>query len=120
MLALKRTADVMRIGNYSPCSIDNYLRELRFLFDHYKDFPPDQISQQQIGSYLSYLKETFNAQHDKCRMLAQSWIFFCMKVIKKPFLVPNTIYPRKTFSLPNVISQEEEKFCSIAIALSSS
>ena len=54
-----------------------------------------------------YIKDTFNAQRDKCRMVAQAWSFFCKKVIKKPFLVPNTIYPRKTFSLPNVMSQEE-------------
>jgi len=107
--ALKKTSDVMRIGNYSPNSVQNYLRELRFLFDHYHEVQPEQITQEQIESYLIFLKDTFKAQRDKCRMVAQAWSFFCKKVIHKPFLVPNTIYPRKTFSLPNVMSQDEVK-----------
>lgn len=107
--ALKRTADVMRIGNYSPRSVQNYLRELRFLFDHYKDSIPEDITQEQIERYLIFIKDTFNSQRDKCRMVAQAWSFFCKKVIHKPFLVPSTIYPRKNFTLPNVMSQDEVK-----------
>jgi site-specific recombinase XerD len=107
LLALKKTAEVMRLGHYSAHSVQNYLRELRYIFDYFTDTKPSRISQQQIEDYLIYIKDTFNAQRDKCRMVAQAWSFFCKKVIKKPFLVPNTIYPRKTFSLPNVMSQEE-------------
>jgi site-specific recombinase XerD len=107
LLALKKTAEVMRLGHYSANSVQNYLRELRYILDYFTDTKPSCISQQQIEDYLIYIKDTFNAQRDKCRMVAQAWSFFCKKVIKKPFLVPNTIYPRKTFSLPNVMSQEE-------------
>lgn len=105
--ALRRTAEIMSVGHYSQASVRNYLRELRFLFDYYRDIDPEQISQLQLENYIIYIKSEFNAKRDKCRMIAHSWSFFCKKVIHKPFMIPNTIFPRKAFSLPNVMSTDE-------------
>ena len=97
----------MTIGNYSPKSILNYVREVRFLLEYYPDVSPDGISQQQIEDYILYLKRTFNVSHAKCRSVAQSISFFYKQILRKPYELPSKLYPKKEFKLPNVMSEEE-------------
>lgn len=44
--ALQRTDDMLRLGDYSPLTIRNYLRELRWLFMYYPDTRPSQITRE--------------------------------------------------------------------------
>lgn len=104
---LQRTAEVMQVGDYAPASIQNYLRELRFLFEFYHDRTPDDIGADQITDYILFLKNTFNSGKDKCRMAAHAYAFFSKKIMNKPYEVPSTIYPRKSFTVPNVLTEEE-------------
>lgn len=105
--ALVKTAQVMRMGNYSPKSIKSYLRELRFLFEYFSDKTPQQINSEEIQKYVIYLKDTFNAAKDKCRMVAQAYSFFCKHIDKKPYEIPSKLYPKRDFKLPNVMTEEE-------------
>jgi site-specific recombinase XerD len=104
---MQRTAEIMTVGDYAAASIQNYLRELRFLFEFYHDRPADEIEANQIIDYLLFLKDHFNAGKDKCRMVAHAYSFFSKKVMNKPYAVPSTLYPRKEFKIPNVMTEEE-------------
>ena len=57
--------------------------------------------------YLVYLAKTLCCSRVKCRMAAQSISFFCRYVIRRPYVIPSLIYPRKTSNLPPVMSQQE-------------
>jgi integrase/recombinase XerD len=97
----------MTVGGYSPRSIVNYVRELRFLFEYYPDSDPHSITADQIEHYICYLKEVFKSGHDKCRMVASSVAFYYKHLLKRPYDLPSRLYPRKGFKLPNVMSVNE-------------
>ena len=83
----------------------NYTSEMRFLFSYFNDLDASAIGPDEIILYLNYLKTGLNLGRDKCRMLAQSCSFFCKHVLKKPYLLPSKLYPRKEFKLPEILSQ---------------
>ncbi len=97
----------MTAGGYSPKSISNYLREMRFIFEYYPDTRPSQLTADQIEKYICYVKEVFNSGRDKCRMVASSVSFFFKQVLKRPYDLPSKLYPRKAFKLPNVMTTDE-------------
>lgn len=94
----------MTVGDYSPQSIRNYVRELRFIFEYYPDSDPGSISADQIERYICYIKEVFKSGHDKCRMVASSVSFFYKHILKRPYDLPSKLYPKKGFKLPNVMT----------------
>ncbi len=97
----------MTVGNYSPKSIRNYVREMRFIFEYYPDTRPSTLTAEQIEQYICYIKEVFNSGYDKCRMVAASVAFFFKHVLKRPYDLPSKLYPRKAFKLPNVMTTDE-------------
>lgn len=97
----------MTVGNYSPRSIGNYVREMRFIFEYYPDTDPSVLSADQIEKYICYLKQVFNSGRDKCRMVASSVSFFYKHIVKRPYDIPSKLYPRKAYKLPNVMSVAE-------------
>ncbi len=66
----------MTAGGYSPRSIGNYVREMRFIFEYYPDTKPSAITAHQVEKYICYIKQVFKSGHDKCRMVASSVSFF--------------------------------------------
>ena len=99
----------MTVGNYSPRSIGNYVREMRFIFEYYPHTDPSQLSAEQIELYICYIKKVFNSGHDKCRMVASGVSFFFKQILKRPYDLPSKLYPKKHFQLPNVMTIEEVK-----------
>jgi site-specific recombinase XerD len=97
----------MTLGDYSPRSISNYVREIRFIGSYYPDIPVQDMKQEHITSYVLYLKQTLGVGRDKCRMVASALCFLFKHVIKKPYELPSKLYPKKAFTLPHVMSQEE-------------
>ena len=57
--------------------------------------------------YLLYLSRTRQCSRVKCRMSAQIISFFFRHVLKKVYVIPTVIYPRKTSRLPPVMSADE-------------
>ena len=43
----------------------------------------------------------------KCRSVASACSFFYKRIIKKPYILPSSLYPQKQFVLPNIMSQQE-------------
>jgi integrase/recombinase XerD len=97
----------MTVGNYSPRSISNYMREMRFIFQYYNHLSPTQITADQISQYILYIKQVHQSGHDKCRMVAHSVAFFFRHVLCQPYSIPSKLYPRKEYRLPDIISQED-------------
>ena len=95
------------LGHYSPLTIRNYLSELRYLFVYYGDADPADFTEGMIMEYLLYLARTLQCSRVKCRMAAQSISFFFRHVLKKVYVIPTVIYPRKSSTLPPVMSVEE-------------
>jgi site-specific recombinase XerD len=98
---------VMTVGGYSPRSIGNYVREMRFIFEYYPDTKPSTITADQVEKYICYIKQVFNSGHDKCRMVASSVSFFFKQILKRPYDLPSKLYPKKKFQLPNVMGVDE-------------
>jgi site-specific recombinase XerD len=99
----------MTVGNYSPKSIVNYMREMRFIFQYYPELSPKQVTADHISQYILYIKEVHKSGHDKCRMVAHSVAFFFRHVLQQPYSIPSKLYPRKEYRLPDIMSQEEVK-----------
>lgn len=97
----------MYVGNYSPKSILNYMREMRFIFQYYPDVIPQQINADMVSKYICDIKTRFNVGYSKCRMVAHSVQFFFTNVLKQPYSIPSKLYPRKEYKLPNVMTVEE-------------
>lgn len=105
----------LQVGNYSKQSMRNYLMEMRLLFQYYHLKTVDDITQQNITEYILFIKKVHGVGLAKCRSVAHSCGFFFKRVIQKPFVLPSTLYPRKVFVLPAVMSQVEIKqlYCSL-------
>lgn len=48
----------MTVGDYSPRSIANYIREIRFIGEYYPDKGLDELTKVEIENYVLYLKQT--------------------------------------------------------------
>jgi len=88
-------------------TIRNYLGELRFLFSYYPDVAPMDFDSEMVLQYLLYVTKTLGCGRSKCCMAAQSISFFFRHVLKKPYVIPTLIYPRRVQTLPAVMSAEE-------------
>jgi len=106
---LEKTNQYLLLGHYSPLTIRNYLSELRYLFVYYADVNPADFTEDMIMGYLLYLAQTLKCSRVKCKMAAQSISFFFRHVLKKVYVIPTVIYPRKSSTLPPVMSAAEIK-----------
>lgn len=94
---------VMVVKNYAHRSIENYLRELKFLFAYYPQIEPQELTTQHVIDYLYFLIKKHQASRVKCRMVAHACSFYFRRIRKCPYYIPAEIYPRKTFALPQIL-----------------
>lgn len=109
LAALEKTNEYLSIGHYSPLTIRNYLSELRYLFVYFSDTHPTAFTEDMVMQYLLYLSKTLGCSRVKCKMAAQSISFFFRHVLKIAYVIPSVIYPRKSTTLPAVMSADEIK-----------
>lgn len=97
----------MTVADYSPRTVASYQREVSFLAQYFSDISLHEIQQHHIEAYLLYVKVTLGCARDKCRMAAQAFSFLYKHVLKMPFVLPSKLYPRKAFTLPDIMSPQE-------------
>jgi site-specific recombinase XerD len=97
----------MMVGDYSPRSISNYVREIRFIGEYYPEKGVDELTGEEVERYMIYLKHTLGVGRDKCRMTASALQWLYRHVLDKPYALPSKLYPRKTFTLPAVMSEAQ-------------
>jgi integrase/recombinase XerD len=96
-------------ASYAKSSLRNYCMEMRLLFQYHHGKEVEQITDQDIMQYIVFIKEVHKVGRAKCRSAAQACSFFFKHVIKKPFVLPSKLYPRKEFVLPAVMTEAEVK-----------
>ena len=101
--------DALLIGNYGKGTVRNYMMEMRLLFQYHHHKRVEDITPQDITQYIIFIKTVHGVGYAKCKSLAFSCGFFFKKVIQKPYTLPKTLFPRKEFKLPTVMSQDETK-----------
>jgi site-specific recombinase XerD len=104
---LKRLTDFLSAKAYSPRTVRNYVQEIRFIFAYFNDVAPAALTQEHIVQYLNFIKREHGVGRDKCRMVAQSCSFFFKHILPTPYIIPNALYPRKEFRLPDILSVEQ-------------
>lgn len=104
---MQRTGELLDLGEYSPNTKRHYLQELRFLFTHYCDIRPSQISYADTLNYLIYLNKTLGCSRVKSKMAANSFAFFFRQVCNKPYKVPAILFAAHSSKLPAVMKVQE-------------
>jgi len=104
---LQRTSNLFALGEYSVATQRNYLQELRYLFAHYPDTRPSQLTEKMAVDYLIYLSKTLKCSKVKTKMASQSFSFFFKHVLKKEYHSPKVLYGAHCSKLPAVMSMEE-------------
>jgi site-specific recombinase XerD len=104
---LIKLGNSLRAGGYSERTVRNYSSEVRFLFSYFNDLDPLSIGQDEIVLYINYLKSGLNLGRAKCRIAAQSFSFFYKHVLRKPYSLPSKLFPRKDYTLPEILSQSQ-------------
>jgi integrase/recombinase XerD len=77
------------------------------LFHYYYEKDVGEITQKDINDYIIFIKTAHGVGYAKCRSVAHACAFFYKKVIDMPYILPKTLYPRKQFILPKVMSRGE-------------
>jgi integrase/recombinase XerD len=106
---LLKAASFLSAKNYSPRTVRNYTSEMRYIFSYYNQKDPEEISQEDIIGYINFIKKQFGSGYDKCRMVAQACSFFYKNILRVPYVVPSSFYPRREFKLPNILSEDQVK-----------
>jgi|688.fasta_scaffold07615_11 site-specific recombinase XerD len=108
--ALLEVEKRMTVRNYAKASIENYCRELKFLFAYYQDVSPFLITDQMIITYLHYIIREHGVGRVKCRMVAHACSYYFKHILQCPYYTPKHIYPRKKLTLPEVFRPSEIKY----------
>ncbi len=104
---MQRTTDLLNLGEYSPATKRNYLQELRYLFTHFADIRPSQLTYEDTLHYLIYLNKTLGCSRVKSKMAANSFAFFFKHVCNKPYKLPAVLFAAHSNKLPTVMSVQE-------------
>jgi site-specific recombinase XerD len=97
----------MLVGSYANDSIRNYLMEVRLLFQFHHDKNAEELTELDINNYIIYIKQMYKAGHAKCKMVANAASYFFRNILRKPYVLPSKLFPRKEWKLPPVMSQDE-------------
>src|ERR1035438_4062983 len=92
--------------NYSPRTIECYIREVED-FANYFHRSPDRLGPQHIREYQAYLFRQRKLSPSSVTQRLAALRFFFIKTLKRSWSVAETPYPKKVQHLPSVLSQEE-------------
>ena len=92
--------------NYAPRTVETYIHAVKHFAQHFK-CPPDQLGPEHIREYQAALFKKYKFAPNTVNQRVAALRFLFIKTLKKPWSVAETPYPRRTFNLPTVLSQEE-------------
>lgn len=92
--------------NYSPGTIRGYLRVVAE-FARYFNSPPDRLGPEHIRQYQAYLFRQRKLAPSSVLRHVAALRFFFIKVLRKPWSMADTPYPKNVRRLPTILSQEE-------------
>jgi integrase/recombinase XerD len=92
--------------NYSQSTVRAYVRTIRDLA-RYFNRPPDQLGPAQLRQCQAYLFGERKLAPNTVNQRTAALRFFYVATLKKAWTIAETPYPRKTFRLPNILSEEQ-------------
>lgn len=104
---LQQLKDTLTARHYSPRTVCNYAREIRYLFGCYNQLPVDSIGEEQVVAYLNYIIREHSVGRDKCRQVVQACSFLYKNILSAPFTIPSHLYPRPQHRLPDILNIEQ-------------
>jgi site-specific recombinase XerD len=100
------TLEELERRNYSEGTTRAYLRAIEELA-RYFNRPPDQLGPEQIREYVAHLFRDRKLTDNTVNQQVGALRFFYIKTLKKGWSVEETPYPKKSFRLPIILSQDE-------------
>src|SRR5262249_36286478 len=103
----QRMLEDMQIRNYSPHTIDGYLRYVAQFAQHFHT-SPDRLSPEHIRTYQLHLLHT-HASESVFIQTVCALRFFYETTLGRPWMVEYIPYPKKPKTLPVILSRDEVK-----------
>ena len=101
----KRMLEDMRIRNFSPPTIDGYIRYVAQFAKHFQT-SPDQLGPEHVRTYQLYLLE--QQVHQSILVQTVSALrFLYEKTLHRPWTVDYIPFPKKIKKLPVILSRDE-------------
>ncbi len=97
----------MKIKRYSKNTISTYSSVLNTFFKFYKDYKPENITQEQIRKYMLHLVENRDVTAVYQRQTVNAIKFYYEKVLGETLHPMNVQRPKKPKKLPIVLSESE-------------
>jgi integrase/recombinase XerD len=104
----KRMLEDLRVRNYSPRTQTTYIDRVARFARHFGK-PPDQLTTEDIRTYLVHLVETGHVSWSAFNQTVCALRFFYRVTLDRGDLVPDIPFPRGQKKLPTVLSGEEVK-----------
>src|SRR5216110_2801570 len=92
--------------NYAENTIRHYLRAVEDFARRFR-FSPDRLGPRHIREYQAELFQKRKLSANSVRQHLAALRFFYIKTLRRAWSLADTPYPRKTHSLPTILSQEE-------------
>lgn len=102
----QRMIEDLRIRNYQPGTIDNYVRAVRN-FARYFDKSPDLLGEEEIREYQLYLINDKQPAWTTFNGIVCGLRFFFVVTLGRDYLIKRLPYAKKPRRLPVVLDQEE-------------
>jgi integrase/recombinase XerD len=92
--------------NYSESTKRAYIATIQDLARYFKR-PPDQLEPAHIREYQAYLFRNRKLSPNTVNQRTGALRFFFITVLRKPWSIADTPYPKRNFRLPKVLSQQQ-------------
>jgi len=101
----ERMREDLRLRNYSSHTEEAYLFHIRKFAEHFRT-SPEKLKEEQARQYLLFLRERGVSQSQYKQAVAAIRIFY-RHIMHDPVLTAHIPYPRKSRTLPAVLTEEE-------------
>lgn len=92
--------------NFTESTRRAYLRIIDDFARHF-DRPPDQLGPEHIREYVAHLFRDKKLSDNSVNQTVGALRFFFVKMLKRPWRVDETPYPKRRMRLPVILSQDE-------------
>jgi integrase/recombinase XerD len=92
--------------NYSQSTVRAYVKTIEDLARYFKR-PPNQLGPNHLRQYQAYLFRERKLAPNTMIQRTAALRFFFVATLRRPWSIAETPYPRKTFRLPKVLSEEQ-------------
>jgi len=107
LTALSEAEQKLILKAYSPNTIRTYKHELIIFFKYFERYDLKTVTKEQIESYLFYLITKFKIGESKQNIAINAIKFYYEQILKMPREFYDIQRPKRSKTLPNVLSEEE-------------